>query len=298
MTHETPDTAAVLSIVESVGTLADRGEFDALSRLYADRFTLDYSSLNDQPAASKTPSELMAEWSGVLHGFDRTRHALSNVNAEIKGDNAIAYADVIASHWIGDLFWQVAGHYDYQLEKQDGHWKITSMTFTLENETGTRDVFGPAIQAASSKTHPGNASAIAGRNKATVRQFFELLESEQIPELVDLFAETGVQVNPYTGGVFPEGASGKEALLAYWAPVPDNFDGMRFPISELLATEDPSIGFVRYRGELRLKNDAGIYENNYYSTFRFTPDGKIAEYVEIFDPVVAAKGFGLLDQLK
>ena len=73
---------------------------------------------------------------------------------------------------------------------------------------------------------------------------------------------------------------------------------MRFPIDELLATEDPTIVFVRYRGEIQLKDDAGVYENNYYSTFRFNADGKIAEYVEIFDPVVAARGFGVLDQLK
>ena len=42
----------------------------------------------------------------------------------------------------------------------------------------------------------------------------------------------------------------------------------------------------------------GFYENNYYSTFTFDEEGKITEYVEIFNPIVAARGFGLLDNIK
>lgn len=105
-------------------------------------------------------------------------------------------------------------------------------------------------------------------------------------------------MNPYNAGVFPAGADGRQALAEYWTPVPGNFNGMRFPIDELLATEDPNVVFARYRGEIKLKNDAGFYRNNYYSRFRFDDAGKITEYVEIFDPVVASRGFGLLDQLK
>ena len=105
MNTTTLDQAAVATIVESVGTLADRGEFDALARLFADEFALDYSSLNGQPAATRTPPELMAEWSAVLPGFDRTRHALSNIEVEVTGIGATARADVTAFHWIADLFW-------------------------------------------------------------------------------------------------------------------------------------------------------------------------------------------------
>ena len=204
----------------------------------------------------------------------------------------------MASHWIGEGFWQVSGHYDYELAKSGDRWAITSMTFTLEDEQGSREVFGPAMAAAERNRGPGQRTLLAEGNKETVRKFFEALESEDIPALVGLFAEDGRQVNPYNGGVFPAGAEGREGLLAYWTPVPGNFDGMRFPIDELLATEDPDVIFVRYRGEIRLKDGAGHYKNNYYSTFRFNDAGEITEYVEIFDPVIAARGFGLLDQLK
>lgn len=139
---------------------------------------------------------------------------------------------------------------------------------------------------------------IANRNKDTVKTFFSLLEQENIPAFINLFAENGKQINPYASGLFPDGAEGKEALLNYWSPVPANFDGMKFPIEQLLATENPNVIYVKYTGKIQLKNGAGVYENQYYSTFTFDAEGKILEYVEIFNPVVAAKGFGLLDQLK
>ena len=297
MTDITCEIAAIRTTVESVGTLVDRGEFDALSRLYADELTLDYSSLNGQPAAKITPSALMAQWASVLPGFDRTRHALSDVDVSLDGITAAAHACVVASHWVGADFWQVAGHYDYALAKKENGWVITSMTFTLESEKGSRDVFGPAIEAAATKNLPGHKMVIGDRNKETVRKFFRLLEEENIDDLVELFAEGGVQRNPYTAGVFPEGAEGKEALLEYWGRLPGTFDDMKFPIDDLLATEDPNMIFARYRGEITLKDGAGVYRNDYYSTFRFNREGKIVEYIEIFDPVVAARGFGLLDQI-
>lgn len=298
MTLSSSDEAAIRTIVESVGLLADRGEFDALSRLYADEFTLDYSSLNNEPASKKTPLELMSEWASVLPGFDRTRHAVSNIEVDMSNGKTTASADVIASHWVDDAFWQVTGRYDYEFIRQDNLWKIAAMTFMLEGETGSRDIFGPAIEAAALKSLPGNTRLIAERNKATVRMFFDLLENENIADFVDLFADNGVQINPYTGGVFPSGAEGKAALLEYWTPIPNRFDGVRFPVAELLATENPNIVFVQYNGELVLADDAGVYRNGYYSTFRFNSGGKITEYTEIFDPIVAARAFGLLDQIK
>ena len=138
----------------------------------------------------------------------------------------------------------------------------------------------------------------AHQNKETVREFFSLLEKEDIPAFVALFAENGQQINPYHSDIFPSGANGKQELLAYWEPVPNQFDGMMFHIHELMAMEDQNMIFARYRGEIKLKNDAGIYSNDYYSTFRFNENGQILEYVEIFNPIVAARGFGLLDQIK
>ncbi len=292
------DQAAISTVVESVSVLADRREFDALSRLFADQLMLDYSSLSGQPKTTKAPLELMAEWASVLPGFDLTRHALSDMVVNVDGDTAKASASVVASHWLGEGFWQVSGSYDYELEKNSDTWLITSMTFKLSEEQGSRDIVAQAIEVAASTRPAGHKEVFAKRNKATVRRFFQLLEEENIRAFVDLFADDGEQLNPYNNGIFPAGAHGSEALYEYWSPLPARFDGMAFRIDELLATEDPNVIFVRYRGKINLKNAAGVYENYYYSTFRFNTAGEISEYVEIFDPIVAARGFGLLELLR
>ena len=139
---------------------------------------------------------------------------------------------------------------------------------------------------------------IANKNKAQVKAFFKALEEEHLEELVDLFAEDAEHINPYHSGIFPEGAKGKEGIRAYWTPVFPNFDGMTFPIETLYAMEDTNMVFVKYKGNIKLKNGAGTYSNDYYSTFKFDGQGKITEYVEIFNPVVAARGFGLIDNIK
>lgn len=136
------------------------------------------------------------------------------------------------------------------------------------------------------------------KNKETVKSFFKALEAEDASAVANLFAEDGKHVNPYHSGLFPEGADGRDGILAYWEPVFPNFDGMTFPIHELHAMEDPNIVFVKYTGNIKLKNDTGVYSNEYYSTFKFNELGEIIEYVEIFNPIVAARGFGLLDKLK
>ena len=141
-------------------------------------------------------------------------------------------------------------------------------------------------------------TTIAESNKNAVRSFFKALENEDVDAVVGLFAEDAVHINPYASGIFPEGAKGKEGVRDYWTPVFPNFDGMEFPIEEIYAMEDPTIVFVKYTGRIKLKDNAGYYENNYYSTFKFNTAGEITEYVEIFNPITAARGFGLLDKIK
>ena len=139
---------------------------------------------------------------------------------------------------------------------------------------------------------------LGNKNKASVKAFFSALEDENVEAIVNLFAEDAKHINPYHSGLFPEGASGKTGIRNYWTPVFPNFDGMTFPIEEIYAMEDPNIVFVKYKGNIKLKDSAGVYSNNYYSTFKFDENGKITEYVEIFNPIVAARGFGLINKIK
>ena len=103
-TSPAQDEAAIKTIVESVGSMADTGNFEALEKLYAEEVTVDYTSLTGGEVELKSPQALMTQWASVLPGFDRTRHELSNVSVEINGNTAKATANVVADHYVNDLF--------------------------------------------------------------------------------------------------------------------------------------------------------------------------------------------------
>jgi hypothetical protein len=145
------DAAAIETIVYSVATFADRGEFDALERLYAQQVRVDYTSLAGGEPEVKSARALMQQWAAVLPGFDRTRHAISGVQVRVRGTEAKARASVVADHWLGAQHWQVTGHYEYELERQATGWKIAAHRLVLTGETGSRDIFGPAIEAAKAR---------------------------------------------------------------------------------------------------------------------------------------------------
>ena len=123
------------------------------------------------------------------------------------------------------------------------------------------------------------------RNINTVKTFLRLLEEEKIEDYVDLYAADGKQVNPYASGLFPKEVKGREALLKFWKPVPSRFDGMTFPIEKISPMLDPNLVLAEFKGKIKLKDNAGYYENHYYCLFKFDEAGKITEYVEIFNPL-------------
>lgn len=139
---------------------------------------------------------------------------------------------------------------------------------------------------------------IAVRNKTNALAFLKALENKDLESLVDLFAVDGKHINPYASGLFSEGTEGPDGIRAYWEPVFPNFKKMEFPVDEIYAMEDPNLVYVKFKGKIELLNDAGWYENDYYATFKFNESGKITEYTEIFNPIAAARGFGLLDKIK
>jgi len=139
---------------------------------------------------------------------------------------------------------------------------------------------------------------IGEKNKQIVLTFFKHLENGDAKAVASIFAKDAVHINPYASGLFPEGVEGREAIEYYWVGPIANFDGMAFPIDQLYAMEDPSMVFVKFTGNITLKDGAGVYSNNYYATFKFNESNEITEYVEIFNPIVAARGFGMIDQIK
>jgi ketosteroid isomerase-like protein len=286
----TADEAAVKTVVESVATLADRSEFEALERLFADEILVDYSSLSGQPADVKSPRALMTEWAGILPGFDRTRHDLSDISATIDGARATAIADVVAGHWIAGDYWQVDGHYDYELVRDGNGWKITAITFNLEGETGSRDVFGPAIEAAKAEPPPYLQRQ---QTRQVVMDFLTGLEEKDMDKVNGVWAEDAVQDMPYVPAGWPNKVVGREALIQQYAGWPTASGTVKFTDGIVFRdTTDPRTVFVEYKGVVDIVPTGLTYRQTYGGLFH-VEDGKITLFREYFDPREFARAFGL-----
>ena len=275
--------------VSALFVATDERDWPTVDQLFADKVLLDYSSMSGNPATTLSPEQIIAAWKSILPGFESTHHQVGNLLAMVDRDRAEVFCYGTASHYLSDAggnVWTVVGTYDFELTaNQVKDWEITAMKFNFKYQDGNTALPTKAIENTKDR-------------KSAVRAFFKALESEDVDQIVALFAEGASHINPYASGLFPDGAMGREAIREYWTPVFPNFDGMSFPIEEIYTMEDPNMVFVKYKGKIKLKNSAGTYENDYFSTFKFDEEGLITEYVEIFNPIVAARGFGMLDKIK
>lgn len=287
------DEAALKTIVQSVGSLADRGDFTTLETLFSDEVYVDYSSLSGQPAELRSAHALMTDWASLLPGFDRTYHSLSDVSAQVRGQTGSARANVSATHWLNDATWQVNGHYSYEFAKRDGLWVITAMTFNLEEETGSRHLLDDAVSRA--KDRP-NGYMRRQRATSVVLDFLEGLEEKDIIRVNSVWAEGAVQDMPFApeNVGFPERVTGKAALINHYAARPeiavdpDFTSNLRFH-----QTQDADRVIVEYSGSVGIRSTGRQYEQQYIGIFQISEDGKISLFREYFDPTVFAQAFDL-----
>jgi hypothetical protein len=135
------DRAAIESLIDEVGALADAREWDQLRARFADTVHVDYTSLAGGEPADVRADDLIAAWKPALSRFARTKHLVGDKEVVVEGATAKAKASVAATHTRdadGKDRWTVGGNYAYRFAKEGAHWKVTSITFNLEWEQGSR----------------------------------------------------------------------------------------------------------------------------------------------------------------
>ncbi len=122
------------------------------------------------------------------------------------------------------------------------------------------------------------------------------LENTNAKEIADLFIESGEIYLPYSNGLFEDALVGRKSIEQFYAQVFSNFTQMSFEIIQVEENVSTGFVFLHFKGKISI-GGGKYYSNNYYSTFRIQPDGLIKEYVEVFDPVLAARELGLMDKI-
>ena len=289
--HATPqDKSQIATIIESVATFADRGEFFALERLYDDEVTVDYTSLTGGEIELKSPQALMKEWSSVLPGFDVTRHNISNIEVTVDGKQAVATADVIADHYIGEQHWQVQGDYRYELKKEEDIWRITSHTLNLSQERGDRSIFGPAAERAISQPVPYLQQQ---QTHQVILDFLTALERKDMEKFANVWAVDAVQEMPYAPDNFPKRLAGKQNLIQHYHKWSETRGETNFT-SQLIfyPMRDPKMVFAEWTGKMNILSTGREYHQTYGGLFH-VENGKITLFREYFNPILLTDAFAL-----
>jgi hypothetical protein len=146
-----PETARVISVVSSIPLAVDLARYDLAEAAFAPSILIDYTSLWGGEPQRMTPATLMQAWRALVPGFDATRHELRDVRAFIAGDTATATAFVDGRHWLDGALWRPIGTYEWKLQKVNGRWQVTTMTFAMTQEIGDRGLVAIASERARSK---------------------------------------------------------------------------------------------------------------------------------------------------
>jgi hypothetical protein len=142
-------------LVTQLFVATDQRDWSTIESIFDEKVTLDYSSMNGNPANSLAPSEITAAWKSILPGFESTHHQIGNFIVNLDQNNATVFCYGTASHYLPDdqgNIWLVVGSYDFELTQQEnGTWKITSMKFNFKYQDGNTGLPEKAIQNATSK---------------------------------------------------------------------------------------------------------------------------------------------------
>ena len=128
-------------------------------------------------------------------------------------------------------------------------------------------------------------------------EFFRLFEERDIDKWIELWSADGVDIKPYASGMFPEKVIGKDSIYDLWKSFPEVFDSVSFPIHEFIVDEESRTVVARLDGKGLMKNGT-LYQNTYIFLFHYDKKFKIKECYEYFNPLIAGKAFGKLDELK
>lgn len=145
------ETARVITTVSSIPLAVDLADYSLAERAFAPEIMIDYTSLWGGQPATMTPTELMTAWRAIVPGFDATWHQLSDIEATVTAEEATARAFVDGRHWIGEQLWRPVGEYHWRLQKQNGRWKVTHMTFLMTEELGDRGLAQQAMEGAAAR---------------------------------------------------------------------------------------------------------------------------------------------------
>ncbi|MDJ0567569.1 MAG: nuclear transport factor 2 family protein [Pleurocapsa sp. MO_192.B19] len=129
------------------------------------------------------------------------------------------------------------------------------------------------------------------RTVQVVSDFFNLLETMNIEQWIDLWTEDGVHHMPYAPSGFPNRVEGKTAIYRHFNVLPKTIKRMAFVDRKIYPMLNSDQVFAEYRGEVEIADTGRPYNNNYCGLFQLR-ENRLVSVTEYFNPLVFIEAFG------
>jgi hypothetical protein len=133
------DREAVRETVTGVTHDIDHRRWQSLRARFADTVVVDYTSLFSGEVQRQNADDLVDGWRQLLTPLSATQHLLGPICVLI-GERTTATCHVRGYHQAkglpGGEMWMVAGHYEFELERDWSGWRIHGIKFQLFYQTG------------------------------------------------------------------------------------------------------------------------------------------------------------------
>lgn len=133
------DERAVINTVDAIDRAVDVQNWQEARSYFADKVTVDFSTLTGQPSATISSDDLIDGWAGNLKGSKSSLHFRTNHAVTFEGDHV-----TVTSHGYGwnrmegngDPLWEVWGIYEHGLVRTQDGWRVDRFIFHMTHERG------------------------------------------------------------------------------------------------------------------------------------------------------------------
>ena len=134
------DLADITRVVDEIDNAVDAKDWERCRGFFTEEIYADFTSLAGGSPGNMPADDLVGAWRTNLYADKLSHHMRTNHRVTLDGDSAEVfskgYALNILNRGTGSDLWEVWGDYVHTLERADGGWRCSGMTFTVTHARG------------------------------------------------------------------------------------------------------------------------------------------------------------------
>jgi SnoaL-like domain len=138
------DRMEILEVVDGIDNAVDAKDWEECRGYFTDEIYADFTSLVGGESGRIPADDLVGGWRTTLYADKPSHHMRTNHRIKVDGQKAEVFSKGYALNILrrptGSDLWEVWGDYVHTLERTEGGWKCTGMTFVVTYARGNEKV--------------------------------------------------------------------------------------------------------------------------------------------------------------